>query len=323
MKTKLLFLCILAVLIGCKSEEIELKESENNQAKFEETVSKDLPGVVKGAIRIKFKPEVGNNITISSTSGKLRSSAGNEMNNLLQELGATGMQRVFPHAGKYEERTRKEGLHLWYEITFDESKSFTRATRSAANIAGVDIVEEIFEPQLAPYSVQDVDLPTTRATTEYPFNDPGLYLQWHYNNDGTRQNLKKGADINLFAAWERATGTPNIIVSVVDGGIDVKHVDLKDNLYVNEAELNGRPGVDDDGNGYIDDIYGYNFVSGNGKVSADSHGTHVAGTVGARNNNGIGVCGVAGGNGRSQQRSKIDELPDICRQTKRKLGRSH
>ena len=68
-------------------------------------------------------------------------------------------------------------------------------------------------------------------------------------------------------------------------------------MLVNEAELNGKPGVDDDGNGYIDDIYGYNFVINSADVSAHSHGTHVAGTVGAVNNNGVGVAGVAGGNG--------------------------
>ena len=75
------------------------------------------------------------------------------------------------------------------------------------------------------------------------------------------------------------------------------HPDLAANMWVNEAELNGVPGVDDDGNGYVDDIYGWNTMRESGEIAPNSHGTHVAGTVGAVNNSGIGVCGVAGGTG--------------------------
>ena len=85
------------------------------------------------------------------------------------------------------------------------------------------------------------------------------------------------------------------MVAIIDGGFQVDHPDLKDNVWINTAELNGKPGVDDDGDGYVDDIYGYNFVINSSDINAHSHGTHVAGTVGATNNNGIGVCGVAGG----------------------------
>ena len=106
-----------------------------------------------------------------------------------------------------------------------------------------------------------------------------------------------GADINLFDAWNVTTGNPEVVVAIIDGGVDYSHEDLARNMFVNQAELNGIDGVDDDGNGYVDDIYGFNFCTNTGAVYPHSHGTHVAGTVAAVNNNGIGVAGVAGGDG--------------------------
>ena len=136
------------------------------------------------------------------------------------------------------------------------------------------------------------------------FDDPMLPEQWHMVNDGSRTHCTsavEGADVAVKDAWKLTGGDPSIIVAVLDYGVMYTHPDLAPNMWVNEAELNGQEGVDDDGNGYVDDIYGYNFAS-NGPVTWDkdgdhAHGTHVAGTVAAVNNNGVGVCGVAGGTG--------------------------
>ena len=130
-------------------------------------------------------------------------------------------------------------------------------------------------------------------------------VYWPAVRDGSvSAHAKKGADCNVKPVWEKYTaGKSNVIVAIVDGGIDITHEDLVDNLYINEKEKNGQPNVDDDGNGFVDDVYGYNFVTADGVVGGkiepddDGHGTHVAGTVGARNNNGKGVAGVAGGDG--------------------------
>ena len=128
------------------------------------------------------------------------------------------------------------------------------------------------------------------------FSDPYLSLQWHYNNTGKINHAAEGADIRLFDAWRTTTGHPDVIVAVVDGGIDYTHVDLAANIWVNTAEKNGTASKDDDANGYKDDIYGYNFVTGRA-IEPTLHGTHVAGIIGAVNNNGIGVGGIAGGDG--------------------------
>ena len=101
--------------------------------------------------------------------------------------------------------------------------------------------------------------------------------------------------IGAPAAWNTTTGIntgPNaIVVGVVDEGIDKTHPDLAANIWTNPAEIAGN-GVDDDGNGFIDDVNGYNFASNTGTIPADEHATHVAGTIGAVGNNGVGVVGV-------------------------------
>lgn len=138
----------------------------------------------------------------------------------------------------------------------------------------------------------------TMATSSMPFNDPMLSQQWHYSNDGSiAVGAVPGADINLFDAWQTTTGRSDVVVAVIDGGIDVSHEDLAANMLINSAEANGVEGVDDDGNGYVDDIYGYNFCTNSAAIYPHDHGTHVAGTVAAVNNNGVGVAGVAGGDG--------------------------
>lgn len=165
--------------------------------------------------------------------------------------------------------------------------------------------ETAFAEQYEPAVITKVDK-SERPIQIQIFNDPSLPDQWHLINDGSTTICKtavEGADISVKDAWRLTAGDPSIIVAIVDEGVMYTHPDLAANMWVNEAELNGTSGVDDDGNGYVDDIYGYNFASDKAQISwnktGDSgHGTHVAGTVAAVNNNGVGVCGVAGGSGK-------------------------
>ena len=117
-------------------------------------------------------------------------------------------------------------------------------------------------------------------------NDPGYPQLWGMHNSSG------GGDISAPEAWSRAIGSRDVIVAVIDTGIDYNHVDLKENMWVNIGEIPTN-GVDDDGNGFVDDVYGYDFFNENGDPADDhGHGTHVAGTIGAVGNNRVGVVGV-------------------------------
>jgi subtilisin family serine protease len=104
--------------------------------------------------------------------------------------------------------------------------------------------------------------------------------------------------LNLEKAWSRKTDSSNIVVAISDTGVDVNHADLHDNIWTNVSELSGRPGIDDDGNGCIDDVHGCDFGDYDGDPSPftsgeGDHGTHVAGIIGAIGNNSAGAVGVS------------------------------
>lgn len=147
------------------------------------------------------------------------------------------------------------------------------------------------------------------ALTEVkPPKDTFWLTQWAMENIGqdspSGAQGKEGADIDVLQAWSVSKGSKDIVVGVVDTGIDYTHPDLRDNIWINEAELKGVDGKDDDGNGFPDDKYGWNFISsGRTKLyhgqlghpdpmDDNSHGTHCAGIIGAKGNNYKGVAGV-------------------------------
>lgn len=213
-----------------------------------------------------------------------RDEDGNILNfdaSLFEGLDVVSVSTSFHIGGKFERRQRSEGLHLWFDVVYSDSVPATRASSRVASDPEVMMAEPVYRVK----------------SNAVEMNDPHyLTYQWHYDNTGL-YGFREGIDIGLQEVWDRfgIFGNSEVIVAVIDSGVDCTHEDLVQNLWTNEAELNGTPGVDDDKNGYKDDVHGYNFVAQSAEINPEAHGTHVAGTIGAANNNGIGVCGVAGG----------------------------
>ncbi len=197
--------------------------------------------------------------------------------------GATAVQRVFSDGERFRERRRRAGLHLWYDVHFSGAISVSEAMERFGRVDEVECIEPV--PRMVPAgaTVSRADFgsaadPGNASITG--FNDPLLVNQWIYHREGAAVGSTAVADLNVFPAWSVSTGHKDVVVAVVDGGIDCTHPDLAANIWR-------------DGQGAC----GYNFCRHNTEITPSSHGTHVAGTIGAVSNNGIGVCGIAGGDG--------------------------
>lgn len=226
----------------------------------------------------------------------------------LKSLVSGGIREITPVFNSRKEKKDLEsrfGLDRWYEVVLSENNNLDKTIMSFASLNTVEKTEyNGFYEKSAEEGYYPASLPETKAGAGSLFNDPMLSDQWHYINNGSMDispNAVKGADINVKDVWMQLTcGDPSIIVAVIDEAVKYTHPDLKDNMWVNSGEIPGN-NIDDDNNGYIDDVYGFNFVT-NGSLSwgltgDTGHGTHCAGTVAAVNNNGRGVAGVAGGSG--------------------------
>lgn len=245
----------------------------------------------------------------------------------LSDMGITSISPAIPFKPKNEAVARKYGLHKWYSITFDRSLKTEEVAVRAASIKEVRSVQynRYIRSERATVAYPFTEIPQTRAAESegMPFNDPHSVHQWNLYNDGTiASDAVAGADIGVKDAWRLTGGDPDVVVAVFDDAIAYRHEDLADATWKNEAEINGTADVDDDGNGFIDDKYGFNFVKcfdlagdyvdvmydKDNRPAVDSqplnstsgigHGTHVAGIIGATNGNGKGVSSIAGGTGK-------------------------
>ena len=229
---------------------------------------------------------------------------GESLSELSEAVAITKVEKLF-HATEHNIKyLRKYNLDKWYRVSFDGISN----EGAAQALAAYGTVSKIQFNTLSSCGLEteakNIDVETV-PHDELPFTDKYLKDQWHYINVGDKiiaAESEAGQDVGVKDVWSKLTaGDSEIVVAILDGPVKYTHEDLKDNMWKNVFEIEGDK-IDNDGNGYVDDIYGWNFERDSCKIGWDAygetgHGTHVAGIVGAVNNNGIGVCGVAGGSG--------------------------
>ena len=328
MKKKFFYIAMVAlVLTGCSDS---LSTIDSSEGKADITIPSDAEA---GELLIKFAPEMSSILDqaqMSKTrSGKATRSGIPSTDEVLDILGSYSFERVFPVDANTEARTREAGLHLWYTVKFDKSTDLKAAAERLKQLGEVTKVQtngrikRAYNTDSKRIYLSDKALQqkATRATASGEPNDPGFAYQWHYRNLGAGnygfENLndnhagaEAGCDVNAVEAWKTCVGDPSIIVAVLDEGVMYTHPDLAPNMWCNPGETSQGAKADGDGNGYEGDLHGYNFVEESGNITwsdanDSGHGTHVAGTIAAANNNGIGVSGVAGGDGTPNSGVKI------------------
>ncbi|MFA6236119.1 MAG: S8 family serine peptidase [Bacteriovorax sp.] len=201
----------------------------------------------------------------------------------------------------------KREIKLSYQklnvISVNSEKSLSNAIAALNNNPDIEYAEPnyIYSATVMPKEYAA----TKKALETSPFadlnaatpDDPSFDKLWGLRNTGANEPQGKagveGADVNALKAWDLTKGSHAVKIAVIDTGVDYNHPDLKGNVWINTAELNGKSGVDDDKNGYVDDVHGYDFANNDADpMDGHGHGTHCSGTIGAVHNNKVGVAGV-------------------------------
>lgn len=328
MKKKFFYIAMVALaLTGCSDSLSTIGSSDGNS---EITIPADAEA---GELLIKFSPEMSDILDQAQLSktraGKATRSGIPSTDEVLDILGSYSFERVFPVDANTEARTREAGLHLWYTVKFNKGTDLKTAAERLKQLGEISKVQtngrikRAYNTDSKRIYLSDKALQqkSTRSAANGEPNDPGFTSQWHYRNLGegnydfenlnnNKVGAKAGCDVNALEAWKTCKGDSSIIVAILDEGVMYTHPDLTANMWCNPGESVQGAQTDGDGNGYEGDLHGYNFVTESGDITwtdanDTGHGTHVAGTIAAVNNNGIGVSGVAGGDGTPNSGVKI------------------
>ena len=328
MKKKFFYIALVALaLTGCSDS---LSTIDSSDGKSDITIPADAEA---GELLIKFSPEMSDILDQAQLSktraGKATRSGIPSTDEVLDILGSYSFERVFPVDANTEARTREAGLHLWYTVKFNKGTDLKAAAERLKQLGEISKVQtngrikRAYNTDSKRIYLSDKALQqkSTRSAANGEPDDPGFASQWHYRNLGEGhynfENLnnnhvgaKAGCDVNALEAWKTCTGDPSIIVAILDEGVMYTHPDLAANMWCNPGESVQGAQTDGDGNGYEGDLHGYNFVTESGDITwtdanDTGHGTHVAGTIAAVNNNRKGVSGIAGGDGTPNSGVKI------------------
>ena len=281
----------LAIVSGC-SDRISAGISPEHTTDYK--IINRAETAAPGSLLLYLDETAADNAAMSLTKGGIAdaSCCDRQMDSIFSAQGVISFERLIKTDNEREEAlARKYGMDKWYIIRFDEDADMEAVAGEVAKIDGVEYLQYNTRLKLASNGISSRYRPLARTSAESQavFNDEMLAGQWHFINNGdmaVAASAKAGADINVKDAWRLTAGDPGIVVAVLDEAVQWDHPDLAANMW-------------DDGEGN----HGYNFAKGKEELEWDTpgdvgHGTHVAGTIAAVNNNGTGVCGIAGGTGK-------------------------
>lgn len=308
---RVLCLCGLLAMFACAKDAVDVTGDGGA------VVVGSAEGAVAGTLAVELTAQAAEALEAARSEGAaaLTRTGLDTVDDILDRIGAVSMERIIPYDEIFEDVHRQAGLHRWYRIFFDEEVSLAEAGRMLQQDERVSVVEftrpRVIVPQehAVPRTrfVRRGDAATRARANERPMNDPLLPEQWHYNNtapsylggDGGQISfveMREGADINLFNAWKLCTGDPRVVVAVFDLPVQTTHPDLEENIWTNTIDpqkgLHGRNFY-----GNSRDLDWKSVYRKGGYITYADHGTHVAGTIAAVNDNRIGVSGIAGGRG--------------------------
>ncbi len=259
----------------------QTKKKAYAQVKKGERPQLDLSKINKdyyenGILKIKFKPEYTKHLDNAdigfNDKGDLVFGI-SETDKLNKKFKAQKSELVFGSPAlnnNFKDRHRLWEFHLWYRLEFDESVDIIKLIEEYSKLAEIEVAEPEYKKVLI-----DGSKIKKANNSKWTPDDTHYEDQWHYNNTG-QSGGTVDCDIDLPEAWDIETGSSDVVVAVIDGGIKYNHTDLAANMW---------PGN------------GYNFVNGNSTILPGNHATHIAGTISGVNNNSTGICGIAGGNG--------------------------